>query len=220
MEKNPASFWAVLFNVIDGLLLIVFGVLVTEITKWWSIPALLIIILALTISRYVAATEARIEAQRAWLAAFLEDPSDLEDVIRGITSHGLEGWWNRREMEEAIEWWYQEDLQSEWQMSQEIAGIRNGSAQPLRARLRRNLRHPGWTIRRMLTKMGKHVSGVSSWPLLDAVAVLELREVSRLVLRAGVDAGFLKQETRPGKPGHGTIRYRSLLPPYDLSLSS
>ncbi len=114
MTGNQHSALAITASVVEATLLVFLGIAAAHLDSPFAWLGIVMIVIVLVVTRCLAGSYARQDASRAWFAGFIEDSTNLQDVIREITDHNLSDPWTKPEMVEAIEYWYLDDLYGHW----------------------------------------------------------------------------------------------------------
>lgn len=158
----------------------------------------------------------RRDAASSTLETVLADRSELYATLRDVASHMSAGPWNLSELRTGVQWWFDEDLVSEWFMERDL-NEQERSPQPRIKRsrsrsrtIREHLRHP---LRSLRTVLHRHVRRVRIMlrrverrvveppALIDAVFLLGYENVARLLLRRAKEERFVAEhiEDRLGR---------------------
>lgn len=210
MTNQQHSGIAIFLSLLETIGLILIGVFATEIGQTSSVIVVLTAAVLIGIARYLMAATARRESARKWFAGYLDDATDLENVLRGISAHGMQEFWDRGDLVESIQWWFDEDLVNDWRWEQDRRSADQTQSTKGRA-IYTFLRHPVRGLRRTQYFLEKKLIGDSDLKLLGVVAQLPNYEVARMVIKAGIATGFVEQLFEHDKLGYKSVKYRSIL---------
>lgn len=210
---NQTSRIGVAISTAESIGLIVIGVLASQLDQWWAVFLLVVIACVIGYGRYLTAIPAHAQENREWLKSYLEDSTDLEEVLRGLASSIDKDVWHRRDVIEAIGWWIQNDLFDVYLGEREAHERRRAKSQTSGlSRLSKAIRHPVLMIRGKLRQLERSVAASSERNLLLVVAQLPERDVARIITAAGEAAGFLEATVAETNRGHQQLGHRLVLP--------
>lgn len=207
------SRFAIATSTLESVGLVLIGVIASQLHELWAVVTLIVIAALIGLGRYLAAAPARTQEAREWLASYLEDPADLEEVLRELSSHIDKDIWTRTDMVKAIDWWINEDLHTEWLTELDSLEGQRRARQVSRWRsVKLALRHPIRALQGKMRQVERNIAAASELRLLRVVARLPEREVARIVTAAGVEAEFLEQAFTESHRGYRSLAHRLLLP--------
>jgi hypothetical protein len=179
---------------LESLLLVLVGVVAAKFDSWHLIVAVLVIVALFLLIRWILAGPADREAALRQVEAVYANRSvlyaDLQAIIRHCIKRERAHGWSPANFRSAAEWWFDEDLMSEYWMEREHAahGRKAAGRFPVRRSLRRRvtgrLRRAIWSLRRLALRQPDD---------LEALLMAGAPTVARIVLQRSLEEGFVQE---------------------------
>lgn len=215
MRGTSHSIAGAFTSTLEAILLVFLGIMAANVGNAWSLIVIALIFVSLVVIRYLAGARARQDESRAWFHEYIQDTSNLESIIRGISQRGLKESWSKRDLIIAIKWWYEEDLQNDWTWNEylEEKGLAESDSPEGFVRASRGLlswlRHPGRHAQIALLRLERRFLPPAD-RLIFAVADLPFEEIARAVIKQGVEKKLIYEEIDRREDGNPRVTYSIL----------
>lgn len=208
MTNHQHSGVGVFLSLIEPIGLILIGIFAANAGQVLDITGIVIAVLLIGVARYLLAATARRDASYEWFSSYLEDATDVENVLRRNIDRGLPERWTREDLVESIQWWFDEDLLDDWRWEQEqrnVSRVRTSGARVIYS----NIRHPSRGLRLIRYHIDKKIMGESDLKLLETVAQIPHRNIARMIITSGLHSGLIEQSLETNKMGRRIVIYHS-----------